>query len=70
MKTKNARKRRTTGQILNSAGDGHLEDDTISKRVKKVDRMRHSGELKATGKAYAYFKGRDTTSTDVLRFRH
>jgi len=69
MKTKNARQRTTTRQILSSAGDSHLEDDTINERPKKVDRMRHSGGLKATGKAYAYFEGRRATSADVLHLK-
>lgn len=60
----------TIRQILSSAGDGHLEDDTINERATKVDRMRHSGGLKVTGKAYAYCEGREATSTDALHFRH
>jgi hypothetical protein len=70
MKTKNDRKLTRTRQIWSSAGDGHLEDDTINDRAEKVDRMRHSGGMKATGKAYAYFDGKEVTSTDVLHFRH
>jgi hypothetical protein len=56
--------------MLSSAGDGHLKDDTINERAKKVDRMRQSGGLRATGKAYAYPQRSQATSTDVLHFRH
>jgi hypothetical protein len=55
---------------LSSAGDGHLEDDTINERANKIERMRHSGGLKAIGKAYAYSEGRKAASTDVPHFRH